>query len=433
MNATQILENKNYSTAMLFIVFSYAFIGIHAHHLANVFLGLILVGSIPLFVVHKSALFKNPLFIILLLILLVEILSWVNSLIFAPDFASSGPKLDRLAKLYVFFFMAYWLKGKQENVIYLWLLFILGFIFTIFLNNDFTTLLELMQSGQRVDLSIKNAQWDSMLAGTSLLMSVFLFYATLKSSNTLKVKLSFLALLSLFIMLFSYLVLVTQSRQIWLGLVSIAIAGPLIYLVLNKGKNIKVVLFSLAGVALLLFLLGNSQTVQKRLSQEHETVHSLIQNQESIKMSSIGIRINSWLEAKDWIVRHPILGLDSKAIPEVIRQSDRFDESFKKQFGHLHNFFIETLVAYGFSGFLLILAMYYLIIKSISESSLKESEKKYYLLAGISFSVYWLIINNFESFNSRSLGIFTHNVIFASFYTFYITAYLNQSDKKEVL
>ncbi|MEA2073634.1 MAG: O-antigen ligase family protein [Campylobacterota bacterium] len=329
--------------------------------------------------------------------------------------------------------MAYWLKGKQENVIYLWLLFILGFIFTIFLNNDFTTLLELMQSGQRVDLSIKNAQWDSMLAGTSLLMSVFLFYATLKSSNTLKVKLSFLALLSLFIMLFSYLVLVTQSRQIWLGLVSIAIAGPLIYLVLNKGKNIKVVLFSLAGVALLLFLLGNSQTVQKRLSQEHETVHSLIQNQESIKMSSIGIRINSWLEAKDWIVRHPILGLDSKAIPEVIRQSDRFDESFKKQFGHLHNFFIETLVAYGFSGFLLILAMYYLIIKSISESSLKESEKKYYLLAGISFSIYWLIINNFESFNSRSLGIFTHNVIFASFYTFYITAYLNQSDKKEVL
>ncbi|MDQ7042451.1 MAG: hypothetical protein Q9M34_02865, partial [Sulfurimonas sp.] len=198
MNATQILQNKNYSTAMLLIVFSYAFVGIYAHHLGNILLGLILIGSIPLFIVYKHALLKNPLFIILLLILLVEILSWINSLIYAPEFASSIPKLDRLAKLYIFFFMAYWLQGKKENVVYLWLFFIAGFIFTIFLNNDLSSLLELMQSGQRVNLSIKNSQWDSMLSGTALLMSSFIFYITLKSSKSPKIKTFFLiTLLSL--------------------------------------------------------------------------------------------------------------------------------------------------------------------------------------------------------------------------------------------
>jgi O-antigen ligase len=143
----------------------------------------------------------------------------------------------------------------------------------------------------------------------------------------------------------------------------------------------------------------------------------------------MGIRVNSWLDAIEWIKRHPIIGLDSEAISEVIQQSERFDDSLKKEFGHLHNFFIETLVAYGLVGLLLIIALYYFIIKSTQTSSISEDERKYYLFASICFVTYWLVINNFETFNSRVIGVFTHNIIFASFYTFHITNYLKKDNK----
>ncbi|MEA2092239.1 MAG: hypothetical protein U9O83_07740, partial [Campylobacterota bacterium] len=80
-------------------------------------------------------------------------------------------------------------------------------------------------------------------------------------------------------------------------------------------------------------------------------------------------------------------------------------------------------------GLFLIIALYYFIIKSTQTSSISENERKYYLLASICFTTYWLVINNFETFNSRILGVFTHNIIFAVFYTFHITNYLKQNDK----
>jgi O-antigen ligase len=179
----------------------------------------------------------------------------------------------------------------------------------------------------------------------------------------------------------------------------------------------------------MLFALGSTETVQERVMVEQDEVKSLFQEDKVIKMSSIGIRLNSWLDAKDWIVKHPLIGLDSEAISEVIQQSTRFSSDLKKEYGHLHNFFIETLVAYGFVGLFLIFAMYYFIIKSVQDSDLSESEKKYYLLSSICFLTYWIVINNFETFNSRVIGVSTHNIIFASFYTFHITKFLKRNSK----
>ncbi|MBU0720556.1 O-antigen ligase family protein [bacterium] len=431
MTLRDTLENKYYSSAMLLFIFCYAFFNIKYHHLGDLFLGFILIGSIPLLVLHKNKIFKDPVIIVLMLTLTAQILSWINSLIFAPEFAAEVPKLDRLGKLFVFFFIAYWLKGRLKNIAFLWLFFIFGFLFAIVMNVDLHLLFEFAQEQQRADFSIKNAQFDSMLAGSSLLMSLSLFYITLQSSRFSKeIKILLLFGISLLIVLFTYLVLITQSRQVWLGLISIAIVGPVSFAVIYKSKNLKFLALSYLAVIGVLFLFSTSTIVQKRFLEEQNVVHSIFENNETIEMSSIGIRVNSWLDAAEWIQRHPILGLDSEAIAEVIHQSEKFDAALKKQFGHLHNFFIETLVAYGFVGLLLILALYYFILRGTQTSSLSEDEKKYHLLAGICFVTYWLIINNFETFNSRMLGVFAHNIIFASFYTFHISAYLKENAQK---
>ncbi|MDQ7066902.1 MAG: O-antigen ligase family protein [Sulfurimonas sp.] len=112
------------------------------------------------------------------------------------------------------------------------------------------------------------------------------------------------------IVLFSYLVLITQSRQVWLALLIVALIAPIAYIMIHKATAIQTALISLTGILLLLFLFSNSDTLQKRLLEEQNTFNALIENNQTIEMTSIGIRINSWMDAKEWIIRHPILGLE---------------------------------------------------------------------------------------------------------------------------
>ncbi len=414
---------------MLGVILSYSFLGIIFHHQANIMLGLLIVGSIPLFFVYKEKIFKDPIVIIFFLVIIAEILSWINSLVYAPEFAADIPKLDRLGKLFIFFFIAYWLKGKLKNIILLWSFFIFGFLLTVFINVDIFHLFELGIHQPRVNFSIKNAQFDSMLSGASLLITLTFIYFTYKSEIiSKKIKTIIMIFLVSLVTLFFYFILITQSRQVWLGLVSILFLAPLIYFLVYKSKNFITLLFTYILIIATVYMLSTLSLVQDRVSQERGTITAIFEEDKTIQMSSIGIRVNSWIDASEWIARHPLLGLDSSAIGEVIQQSKRFEENLKKQFGHLHNFFIEVLVAYGFFGFFLIATLYYFIIKNTQSSALELRDRKFYLFISICFSIYWIVINNFETFNSRHLGIFTHNIIFASFYTFHINHYLKDKE-----
>ncbi len=427
MEIKKIILHKNYNSFMLFSIMCYAFFTIGFQHIGNFFLGLILLGTLPIFVIHKKEIIKNFVFIVFLLLLLVQVLSWLNSILYLPDLANTLPTIDRLGKLFVFFFIAYWLRGSVKNVAFLWLFFIFGFLFACAVHTDFIAVSELIANNERVDFSIKNSQFDSMLAGTALLMLVSLMYIIKQflQFSTHKVKVFSLLGILLFIGIFLYIVLITQSRQVWLGLISAVGIGVISYILIYKVKSVKIVMSIVLTLLGMFFLLSNSQIIQNRLLEENKVVHTLLEVEKPLQMTSIGVRINSWLDAYEWIKEHPIIGLDSEAIPEVIQQSNRFDEVLKKKYGHLHNFFIETLVAYGIVGFILILALYYLVIRSVQKSSIDENEKKYFLLLSICFVSYWLIINNFEAFNSRWLGVFTHNIILASFYTFYLAGSLH--------
>jgi len=430
MKLQNIIEHKYYMSTMLIIIFSYSLFHISVPQIGSLSLIFLILGTLPIFIVYKNKIFKTPIMILLILILVTQILSWINSLIYLPEFANTLPTIDRLGKLFIFIFIAYWLKGSIKNITYLWLFFCFGFLMTIISNVDLVTIFQHGFDQPRVDFLIKNTQWDSMLSGTSLLISFALFYNTLisiKFSKTMKVLL--LLITFMFILLFTYFVIITQSRQVWLGLFSAMTIGAFSYLFIYKIVNLKIIFTLPIFILSIIFIFTSSHIVQDRIHEESNVVSSIFDTNSSIKMSSIGVRVNSWLDASEWIQKHPLVGLDSEAIPQVIQQSTRFNDILKSRYGHLHNFFIETLVAYGFIGFILILALYYFIIKSISSSSLSTQEKKYHLLISIIFTTYWIVINNFETFSSRSLGVFVHNLIFASFYTFYLTDYLKTDTK----
>ena len=424
LKVKELFESKYYSYGMLSIIYFYVFFSIeYASISEKIFLPFILVGTLPIFFFYKNKILKNSIFVVFVLILLVQILSWINSQIYIPEVANSIPTLDRLGKLFIFFFIAYWLNGNLKYIKFLWIFFIFGFIFASFMNVDIVNTINNALNGHRIDLGIKNAQYTGMFASVNLLMLSLYIPTIIKKYKEHKIALIMALLLIVF---FVCVVLISQARQSWLGLIASFIIGSIGYIIVYKRGFVIVSIFGVLFSFAIVYIYNNSNMVHNRVLSEKRVFKEIVNANKNIEMSSIGIRVNSWIEATKWIKQHPFIGLDSVAIPEVIARSSVFNDNFKRQFKHLHNFFIETFVAYGLVGILLILAMYYLVIKSIYSSDLSKNDKKYYLFMAITILSYWFVVNNFETFDSRKYGILAHNIILASFYTFYLTKTLKR-------
>lgn len=432
--ASTYFHHAKYSYFMLFLSFSYCITFLSSDSASRLFQILLIMGSLPIFIFYRREIFRDPMVKILGLVIAIQIISWAYSLYSLPEIANSGPKIDRLAKLFSFFFIAYWLKGKISNVYLLWSCIPIGFFLGCISQSDFinTTLLGL--NGERIDYGIKNEQYASMLASISLFISIFLISQTsnfrvsklIKNREPFKystIVLSFISLFSVFV------IITTQARQSWLAIVIMMLSLPVYYSYVNSVRSKRKILYFYSALIVLGLIIVQIPIIQERLLRENATLIAIVNgNFHSIPMTSIGIRVNSWIEAIDWIIRSPIIGHDNAAIGQVIQQSDNFPQKVKDLFSHLHSYHIEVLVAYGFLGLSAIYIMYAWLILSIYSMTKSNHNLKPIFFFCLVFTTYWFIVNSFETFNSRSMGVYVHNIMFAGFYTFYLTHSLNKQE-----
>ena len=437
MNALETLfQSSKYRYFVLTSIYLFSLTAVPFDNVSNLFRSIFILCSLPIFIIERKHIFKDRMLKLLGLALLIQIASWLNSLIYLPDIANSGPKIDRLAKLFSFVFIAYWLKGSLRNVYLLWGTLAVGFILGCFVHVDFFTEVARAMSGTRVDFAIKNAQFTSMFSGISLLISVFILSQLLLKkkpfegiSTPLKIVLSTAIILAF--IFFTFITIVTQSRQVWLALAFTLVVSPIFYALVFPKSNRKRIAMSYLLIAITFVGLSQSEIIQQRAMRETGTLQTILSGDlDNIPMTSIGIRVNSWIAASDWIKERPLIGSDAEAISEVIKQSDKFTGSLKG-FGHLHNYHIETLVAYGFLGLLLIYILYYWLVRSLFITKKQQPELSDITLFSLMFVTFWACINFFETFNGRSFGVYTHNIMFAGFYTFYLTSSLKKTVKKE--
>jgi O-antigen ligase len=431
----KIFEHRNYAFVMLLSILLYSLTLISSQALAKSFQLIFILGSLPIFFYNRNIIFKDPMVKLLGLILVIQIASWLNSYIFLPDIANSGPKIDRLSKLFLFIFIAYWLKGSMRNVFLLWTTLTISFIIGCFVHADFFNEISQAMSGVRVDFAIKNAQFTSMFSGVSLLISLFFLTQVLfnkKPFDTLTNNNKILLSISIVIafLFFFFITIVTQSRQVWLALSATLILLPIFYAFIYPSSKKKLIIISYLIISLIFIALSLSSTVKNRILKESETLQTIVSGDlDNIPMTSIGIRVNSWIAALEWIKDRPIIGSGPEAISEVIQQSDKFTGELKN-FGHLHNYHIETLVAYGVVGLILIYTLYYWLARSLFIEKRKQPELTDITFFSLVFITFWALINLFETFNGRSFGVYVHNIMFAGFYTFYLTSSINQRANK---
>ncbi|ODP97972.1 hypothetical protein BZG00_07105 [Salinivibrio kushneri] len=416
-SVSRYFSHQLYYQITRFFLFGYALCAIAFPDVGEVFRAGFLLLSLPLLYTHWPQLKKDPIMWAFFGVIIVQCLSWANSLTHIPDVANAYPHVDRLAKLFLLVPIGLALQGRKDAVITLAACFVLGVFIACYTQSDFSSQIQRLLHTHRVDFGLKNAQYTSMLGGVIAIISAFSFYLADKSRWTIRAFFALSAVLGL------ALTLVSQSRQVWLALAIVIALTPALMFIVGLIKGKKKLLLGYAFVVVTLFAVSQSDYIQSRALKESSVISSVVQgNLDNIPMTSVGVRLNSWLAAWDVFQKSPLVGLGENGIGYVISSSEKLSELKKtvpkySNLSHLHSNHIETLVAYGLAGFALILFTYFQLAKRCFVARDTSENGKIVAFFSIAFFIYWLTINAFETFNSRSLGVFAFVIISGCFYS----------------
>lgn len=287
--------------------------------------------------------------------------------------------------------------------------------------------------GVRIDFDIHNAQHTGIVFSTcALALSVFTarFYSWIKHKPRLAAALGVALWASAW--LFSvWGVFVSQTRAVWLGLCVTLVALPVVlglaYLLHGRPQFAlrKLLLSCIAGVALLALLassLNIPSLVNERLESEKVTWESLRQAaaHKTHDLSSIEVRVASWSAAIDWIMERPLMGWGGRGSRPLIRNSDLFSDAFKKQFNHLHNSYLQTLVEIGLIGSMFIVVLVALIGHATIKAYQQHRMPLDVFLFAWMFFTFWLVVSLFESYIIYPSGTYLVAIVTGFFYSYCI-------------
>ncbi|MBZ6072695.1 O-antigen ligase family protein [Aeromonas schubertii] len=392
--------------------------------IADVCQTIIVLATLVAFYVERAFFTRNRIFQLLCLAVAVQCLSWVASRLYVPEYALKYPSVKSMAYLFFFLGLAYWLKGDPRRIVITLLTFCLGVIFTFAYHSSFFSIVETGLDGARVDFNYRNAQHGSLIAGACFLFFVLL----LLTSKFRKLSLGN-AGIWLGILLFGVLSVILQSRQSWLAIsVSLAILP-----ILGGGHwpRRKVVL-TYAILLMTMLALYQVSFIRERLLAgfvHQGDVHAILTgNWNEVRDFSIGVRLKTWLEAIQWFLAHPFFGTGYGSQSLVITLSKTLPDYITREFRHLHNSNMETLVCWGIAGFLVLYGTLFSVLRQVLCC---PASSRFIKMLAISFILYWIIINNFESFFYMRSGQWVFSVFLGAIYSVALHRERNEIAKED--
>ncbi|WP_092846634.1 O-antigen ligase family protein [Modicisalibacter xianhensis] len=361
---------------------------------------------------------------LLLTVIFLQVLSWWLGYLHHPQWVEENPKIDRLAKLFIFISVAWWLGGSTVRTFFIWGVALLGFFTALFFHGDGYIEWFKGVSGYRVDFGIRNAQHTSMYFGAGLLGLLAFARRSLFGGRWLIFRRLVWAIFST---VFITGVIITQTRGVWLALIFVLpiMAGLFFWWYLHTfpQKNSRRVLFAgFIAIFAVATVIGNIgyDTLAKRLETEKPAIESILTGDFSkIPYSSVGVRIHTWRAAAEWIAERPIVGWGADGRSLAIDETEWMPQRIKDQYGHLHNYFLELWVAYGLLGVAVFAALAFWVGRGTWLAWRSGVMPNDMALFGVSFFIYWVIVNQFESYNSFWTGVFVHNLVVGGLVTHY--------------
>ncbi|MCD2449147.1 O-antigen ligase family protein [Methylicorpusculum oleiharenae] len=388
-------------------VLLYAFLGISALGFAGKLIYVLMLSSVVFFFTAPVEVRRSTVFVLLLVSVCVPLASWALSLLTHPELAEKSPKVNRVVNWLLPITVAFALGGHTRNTLLAWAAALLGLLVATWFGGGLKEILRGLD-GYRVDFGLHNAQHTAMYFGVALLgLLNFLPRLMARQSSRWFIFPVWLALA----VFMTTCVIIVQTRAVWLGLsVSLLVMAVMFAQSLRHYRGLMLGL--MIATASLLFLLGQSELVERRVESELKTFTSAFQGSlEQIPFDSSGIRLRSWVEAADWIEQRPIFGWGGKGRGLVMKQATSFPESVRQRFRHLHNSYLDTLVNFGAVGLLLLLGLWswltYASIAAYRRGVLPRDMLQFF----ISFMVFWATINFFESYVYFFSGTFVFALV----------------------
>ena len=365
------------------------------------------------------------------LLILAGVIPWllfgINALI-DYDTAVKYLSASDLLKLFLFLPLAWWTGGSWLGARRMLAIAFLGLITAIALDPNLMQSLTRLWAGTRIDFDIHNAQHGALFFGLVILFPLCSFMLRNQDgpvsgwANVLLLIAGLIGLVGL---------VGTQTRAAYVGLMACGLVA--LIQVIRQRKHSGQHRISMAKGALIFALVAGllawsaKDILYDRVVRENPTITMLLSgNLEEIPFSSIGVRIHSWAEALKWIAERPITGWGRKARVDVIRLSDRFPDNLKARFGHLHNGYLEILVGYGAVGFLYLCILWVVLLRRIKQAA----DKDIYAFAFYG-SIFFLVLNLFESFFVKSSGEFAVTLFMAAGYSQYLAKTLDETPRNE--
>lgn len=352
---------------------------------------------------HNTAIWKDPIILLLLAAITVQVASWLLTSVSHPDLVDSGPKIHRMGIWFKMIPIAIILGGRTDRVLVCWLLAVAALLSASILNGSWDIWRAGLAGTMRVDFGINNAQHTALLGGTILLSLLATF--TVNSKLSWSKRCCLYALLTCALCFCLILVILTQTRAVWASLV-ISIPVLLIAMsIISKQSWRSQAIKSLVGLVLIAAFFVTFQDI---FTQRANTLAKHFQSTETIseillKDRSFFLRFATWQESIEWIKQKPVFGWGG-AIEKHIVASTEKNLEYKIGFRHLHNSYLETLANYGIVGLTtLLLLCFYLgfIAHKCWRSGVMPAPVYLFLL---SFLPFWLIANAAESFFYYSSG-----------------------------
>lgn len=350
-------QNKDKKSALitlgLMFSFLFAFFGMPSYETAYKALNVSFALGLILIMVNRPI--GKELFIWWAIGVVIQFLGWFSVHIDHEQWATTRPIIDHLTKFFFFIPLAYVLSHRKDLIIPFWVASSIGYLWIIFPTPSVATYWLETFHGGRSTFSLRSVMDVSLFSGFIFIGCLCLIPRVILTSRFRIIKV--IALIVPLCLSFT-LIIITQTRGVWLGCLS-ALMFMFFYLLkskLRERKNIFAVAVLLGVGYVVMRASGFLNIIATRASDEKDVIYNIITfNWGEIPMTSAGIRFHMWQKAWDYFLQRPLFGWDnpdvSKLIIRTMTEVPGYDH-----FSHFHSIYFETLVQYGACGFIFLLA-----------------------------------------------------------------------------
>lgn len=428
-------------------LFCYAFFWLSYLPISQAAESLIVLFSIFVFLRNPSNYsliiteFVGRIFLVWLLLIVLNI--YLNPDYYDQIFDEQITEVRHYSKLFLFFMVAWWLSGSNSASRTVLCLAAFGFVVGTFVTVDsyFSEINEYFFDKRRIDFGYKNAQHTAVYAAFSFVVITSFYKRIISHFISYKKSVSLLIIMTLIYIVF--VLLAAETRATIISLVIAYLSYALYFFVKSKKHMINAVKKAapvLISILVVFFVLDqiNINPLKKltsRVASEKDVVEGVFKGDiDSVRTSSIGIRILSWKYAISELEKSPVVGfgpasrriIPSSKLKEIDEKSESVDN-----LGHFHNSYIELLFAYGISGLAVLFTLVAYVIYGVRQARKQNIMDDDIFMFIYVFSIYWLIVNLFESYIIFTTGYYLNTLLGAVAFTFYLNyKYKNNEQEK---